>query len=36
MDYKELSEMIFPNVKTREYYEEKFPKRNLKERWDGS
>lgn len=31
MDYKDLSELIFPNVKDVAYYEEKYPKRNLKE-----
>lgn len=31
MDYKELSEIIFPNVKDRTYYEEKYPVRDLKE-----
>jgi glutamyl-tRNA synthetase len=31
MDYKELANLIFPKVKDREYYEEKYPKRNLKE-----
>ena len=31
MDYKELANLIFPEVKDREYYEEKYPKRDLKE-----
>ena len=31
MDYKELSELIFPNVKDISYYEEKYPERNLPE-----
>ena len=31
MDYKDLANLIFPNVKPVEYYEEKYPKRNLKE-----
>ena len=31
MDYKDLADLIFPNVKPIEYYEEKYPKRNLKE-----
>lgn len=31
MDYKELADMIFPNVKPIEYYEEKYPRRDLKE-----
>lgn len=31
MDYKELANLIFPNVKDREFYERKYPERNLKE-----
>ena len=31
MDYKELADLIFPNVKPISYYEEKYPIRNLKE-----
>ncbi len=31
MDYKELANLIFPNIKDRSYYEEKYPERNLKE-----
>ena len=31
MDYKELADLIFPNAKPISYYEEKYPKRNLKE-----
>ena len=31
MDYKDLANLIFPNVKEITYYEEKYPKRNLKE-----
>ena len=31
MDYKELADLIFPNVKEISYYEEKYPERNLKE-----
>lgn len=31
MDHKELANLIFPDVKDRSYYEEKYPKRNLKE-----
>lgn len=31
MDYKELANLIFPNAKDVSYYEEKYPKRNLKE-----
>lgn len=31
MDYKELAEKIFPGVKDVSYYEEKYPKRDLKE-----
>lgn len=31
MDYKELADLIFPNAKTVEYYEEKYPERNLPE-----
>lgn len=31
MDYKELANLIFPNVKPIEYYEEKYPERNLPE-----
>ena len=31
MDYKELADLIFPNAKPIEYYEEKYPERNLEE-----
>ena len=31
MTYKELADLIFPNVKEIEYYESKYPKRNLPE-----
>ena len=31
MDYKDLANLIFPNAKEISYYEEKYPKRNLKE-----
>ena len=31
MDYKELSNLIFPEAKEITYYEEKYPERNLKE-----
>ncbi len=31
MDYKELANLIFPNVKDSTYYEQKYPERNLKE-----
>ena len=31
MDYKDLANLIFPNVKDISYYEEKYPERNLKE-----
>ncbi len=31
MDYKELADLIFPNAKPIEYYEEKYPARNLEE-----
>ncbi len=31
MDYKELANLIFPNAKEISYYEEKYPRRNLKE-----
>ena len=31
MDYKELANLIFPNAKPVEYYEEKFPERDLPE-----
>lgn len=31
MDYKELANLIFPNIKDSSYYEEKYPERNLKE-----
>jgi glutamyl-tRNA synthetase len=31
MDYKDLADLIFPDVKDIKYYEEKYPKRNLKE-----
>ena len=31
MDYKDLANLIFPNAKDISYYEEKYPKRNLKE-----
>ena len=28
MDYNELADLIFPNAKEIEYYEEKYPERN--------
>ena len=31
MDYKELADLIFPNAKDINYYEEKYPERNLPE-----
>ena len=31
MDYKDLANLIFPDAKPIEYYEEKYPERNLKE-----
>lgn len=31
MNYKELADLIFPNVKGVEYYQEKYPKRELEE-----
>ena len=31
MDFKDLAELIFPDAKEISYYEEKYPKRNLKE-----
>ena len=31
MDYKDLANLIFPDVKEITYYEEKYPERNLKE-----
>ena len=31
MDFKELANLIFPNAKEISYYEEKYPRRNLKE-----
>ena len=31
MDYKDLANLIFPEAKEIAYYEEKYPKRNLKE-----
>ncbi len=31
MDYKDLANLIFPNTKEIKYYEEKYPKRDLKE-----
>ena len=31
MDHKELANLIFPEIKDRSYYEEKYPVRNLKE-----
>ena len=31
MDYKDLANLIFPDVKPIEYYEENYPRRNLKE-----
>ncbi len=31
MDYKELADLIFPNAKSTEYYEEKYPERDLPE-----
>ena len=30
-DYKDLADLIFPDVKDKEYYEEKYPRRNLPE-----
>lgn len=32
MTYKELADLIFPKAKEISYYEEKYKKRNLKER----
>ena len=31
MNYEELANIIFPDIKDIEYYEEKYPKRNLQE-----
>lgn len=31
MDYKDLAELIFPDAKDASFYEEKYPRRNLKE-----
>ena len=31
MNYQDLADLIFPNVKGANYYEEKYPERNLKE-----
>ena len=31
MDYKDLANLIFPNSKEISYYEEKYPRRDLKE-----
>lgn len=31
MDYKDLADLIFPNAKDTSYYEEKYPRRDLKE-----
>ena len=31
MDYKDLANLIFPDIKDSSYYEEKYPERNLKE-----
>ena len=31
MDYKKLADLLYPNVKDIEYYEKKYPERNLKE-----
>jgi glutamyl-tRNA synthetase len=31
MDYNYLANLIFPNAKEISFYEEKYPKRNLKE-----
>ena len=31
MDYKDLANLIFPDIKDASYYEEKYPERNLKE-----
>ncbi len=31
MDYKELANIMFPGIKDASYYEEKYPKRKLKE-----
>ena len=30
MDYKDLANLIFPDAKDISYYEEKYPRRNLK------
>ena len=29
--YKDLADLVFPDVKEKEYYEEKYPRRNLPE-----
>ena len=31
MDYKDLANLIFPNSKEISYYEEKYPRRDLKD-----
>ena len=31
MDYKDLADLIFPDAKPIEFYEEKYPERNLPE-----
>ena len=31
MDYKDLADLIFPDAKPREFYEEKYPERDLPE-----
>ena len=31
MNYKDLADLIFPNIKDISYYEEKYPRRNLPE-----
>ena len=31
MDYKDLANLIFPDIKDISYYEEKYPRRDLKE-----
>lgn len=31
MDFSKLANLIFPDVKNKKYYEEKYPKRNLSE-----
>ena len=36
MNYKDLADLIFPDAKEISYYEEKYPRRNLKERCGGN